>query len=75
MTFGPGESALSDWMNANAFVAWHCCPEPWSIEEQLIRAVCLPLNLDQNNSGAFHAELTSIRRGARTLAKNMPVLR
>jgi hypothetical protein len=75
MTFGSGEACLSDWMNANAFVARQCCPEPWSIEEQLIRTVCLPLNLDQNKSGAFHAELRSIRRGARILAKNMPVLR
>ena len=55
MTFGPGEASLSEWMSATAFVAWHCCPEPWSIEEQLISTICLPLNLDQNRSGAFHA--------------------
>jgi hypothetical protein len=52
-----------------------CCPEPWTVEEQLISTICLPLNLDQNRSGAFHAELTSIRHRARTIAKTMPILR
>jgi hypothetical protein len=37
MTCAAGEAALSDWMAANAFVAWTTCPAPWELERQLIR--------------------------------------
>jgi len=43
MTFGPGETVLSDWMNENALVAWHVCEEPWMLEKRLLSEVCLPL--------------------------------
>jgi len=67
MTFGQGEALLSDWMAENAFVTWHCCEQPWLIEEQLISEICLPLNLDQNGRNAFHPVLTHARSTARQL--------
>ena len=37
MTFGEaGEQALSEWLAANGFVAWHVHPEPWELERKLI---------------------------------------
>ena len=37
-------------------VAWLACDEPWRIEEQMIRSVSLPLNLDQNRHHGFHSD-------------------
>jgi hypothetical protein len=48
LTFSIGEERVSQWMAEHARVVWHACEEPWKLEEELIRSVCLPLNLDQN---------------------------
>jgi hypothetical protein len=50
-------------------VTWHGRERPWELEEQLIRTVCLPLNLDQNAHSAFHQVLTKIRREAKMIAR------
>jgi GIY-YIG catalytic domain-containing protein len=42
-------------MRENALVSWHECPEPWLVESTLCASLDLPLNLDQNSHGAFHA--------------------
>jgi len=70
MTFAEGEHRLSAWMAANASVAWVATPAPWAAERELIAAVDLPLNLDQNRRNAFHAELTRQRAQARAAAGN-----
>ena len=57
LTFCDGEKRLSDWLAENALVAWEVTPEPWLLEEALIKAVPLPLNLDQNASHAFCSTL------------------
>lgn len=72
-TFAADEGKLSAWMNDNAFVCWIETPNPWTFEEQLIRSVCLPLNLDQNRSHAFHATLSTVRRAAKRRADALPV--
>jgi hypothetical protein len=51
-------------MADNAFLTWLETPEPWAPERELIAAVDLPLNLDQNRRNAFHAELTRCRARA-----------
>ena len=73
-TFSNGEQALSEWMQANAFVCWVDHPEPWSLEEELIARYDLPLNLDQNRRNALHPELTAVRRAAKARADILPVL-
>jgi hypothetical protein len=75
MTFGVnGEVRLSDWMARHAWVTWAVVPEPWHVEERLIRGLVLPLNLDQNHHSAFHATLTSLRAIQRVSARALPVV-
>jgi len=40
-----GKRALSAWMADNAFVSWVIRERPWELEDDLIIAVDLPLNL------------------------------
>jgi hypothetical protein len=68
LTFCEGEQRLSEWLAENAFVTWEVSPEPWLIEDKLIRHVTLPLNLDQNDRHPFHPALTATRRVAREAA-------
>lgn len=74
LTFADGEQGLSAWMEDNALVTWVEAPEPWVAERELIAAVDLPLNLDQNRRNAFHAELTRRRSRARAAARTLPVV-
>jgi hypothetical protein len=74
MTFGPGEDKLTGWMAENALVAWVVCPEPWALEEHLIRMVGLPLNLDQNRDHPFHGKLSSLRSACKARARALPVV-
>ncbi len=74
MTFGPGEAMLSQWLAENAFVIWAVTAAPWIVEEELIRRVSLPLNLDQNRHHAFHTRLSEMRRSAKARARQLPAL-
>jgi hypothetical protein len=74
LTFSTGETALSGWMRENALVSWHECPEPWLVESTFCASLDLPLNLDQNSHGAFHAHLTRLRHEARVRARELPIL-
>jgi hypothetical protein len=73
-TFAAGETLLSAWMATHAHVTWQPVSSPWRAEQQLIRSICLPLNLDQNKHHRFHARLTALRREARMRARELPVL-
>jgi hypothetical protein len=73
LTFCDGEKRLSEWLVENAFVTWEVTPAPWLLEEALIAAVPLPLNLDQNASNAFCSTLAGIRRAAPDTARALPV--
>jgi hypothetical protein len=72
-TFADGEAKLSEWMNENAYVCWIETDKPWIAEAQVIASVCLPLNLDQNRSHAFHATLSAIRSKAKKRAAELPI--
>lgn len=67
-TFREGEARLSDRMARNALVSWLPAAEPWRLEEALIGAVSLPLNLQHNERHPFHARLSALRREARVRA-------
>jgi hypothetical protein len=60
LTFGSGEERLSEWMAANAFVAWVEHPRPWEIERDVIADLRPPLNLEGNSAHPFCAELSGI---------------
>lgn len=62
LSFGDGEDLLDDWMAEHAYVTWHATPEPWIIEDALIKTLDLPLNLEGNAHNSFFSELTEIRR-------------
>jgi hypothetical protein len=74
MTFGAGEQALSEWMALNAQVTWTVHARPWEVEEQLIHAVSLPLNLMHNRSHPFHDTLSHCRAAAKARARTLPIL-
>lgn len=74
MTFGPGERVLSEWLAENAYVTWLVNPRPWELEERLIRKLSLPLNLDQNQDHPFYPALSTMRREAKRLAGDLPIL-
>jgi hypothetical protein len=61
-------------MARNAFVTWLETPEPWKVEEAIIKMVSLPLNLDQNRNHPFHAALSAMRREARQRARELPIV-
>lgn len=75
MTFTiPGEEKLSGWLGENAFVCWYVHPRPWEPEEELIRTIPLPLNLQGNYTHPFHPVLSAIRRKAKEKARSLPVV-
>src|SRR6266704_436260 len=47
-TFVDGEQVLSAWMAENAFVSWVMRERPWDLEDDLIRELDLPSNLQGN---------------------------
>jgi hypothetical protein len=75
-TFAGGEAVLNQWMGENALVSWLVHPEPWFLEEKLIAAFDLPLNVQASNKdNAFYPELTRLRREAALGANKLRVLK
>lgn len=74
LTFGEGEKRLTAWLSDHARVCWVVSEEPEKLETQLIGAVSLPLNLDQNTAHEFCRTLEALRRSAREAARALPVL-
>jgi hypothetical protein len=52
-------------MATHTKVCWLEHDEPWHVEEALIAAVPLALNLDSNSSGYFYSELKAARAALR----------
>jgi hypothetical protein len=73
-TFAIGEPALSAWMEANTRVSWLVRDDPWELEDALIAALDLPLNLEGNSRNLFHPELTRARARCVARANSLPVL-
>jgi hypothetical protein len=59
----PGEKWLNDWMAGNAFVVWMAHPEPWWMEDCLIKTTSCPLNIADNAHHTFNAALRMKRKG------------
>ncbi len=49
-------------MAENAFVTWIVREEPWTVEDDLINRLNLPLNLTGNADHPFHQKLSKIRQ-------------
>jgi GIY-YIG catalytic domain-containing protein len=65
-TWASSALALSSWMAENAYVSWVARDRPWKLEEELIAALDLPLNLQGN----LHNRFYSVRRArARCVAQ------
>jgi hypothetical protein len=71
LTFGPGESVLSEWMAQNAFVCWLETEKPWIVEAELLSKLSLPLNLLANDRHEFHPTLTALRKEAKARANGV----
>lgn len=61
LTFGEGESRLSEWMSLHTKVCWVEHPEPWHVEHALLETVPLALNLDGNTASNFFGTLKAAR--------------
>jgi hypothetical protein len=74
MTFVEGEQALSAWMAENACVSWVVRDRPWELEDELIAALDLPLNLQGNSHNRFNSVLTAARASCVSQARALPVV-
>lgn len=74
VTFVEGEQVLSAWMAENAYVSWVVLDRPWELEEELIAALDVPLNLKENSRNQFHPVLTQARAQCLARAWTLPVL-
>ncbi|MFL5931628.1 MAG: GIY-YIG nuclease family protein [Gaiellaceae bacterium] len=57
----------------NALVAWSPTPKPWLLEDELIGALDLPLNLSGNSGHPFWPTLTAVRAAAKASARELPI--
>jgi hypothetical protein len=73
MTFVEGEQALSSWMAENAYVSWVGRDRPWELEDELIAALGLPLNLQGNPHNRVHS-VRRVRARCVAQARALPVL-
>jgi len=76
MTFTSlGEKWLDIWMEKNAFVCWCEHPSPWDVEASILRALSLPLNIQDNTHHAFAKVLSGLRTDAALRARQEPITR
>jgi hypothetical protein len=61
-------------MADNAYVSWVVRDRPWELEDDLIGALDLPLNLQGNKHNKFHAVLTGVRAQCVANARALPVV-
>jgi hypothetical protein len=70
----PGEIKLDAWLDRNALVTWIEHPRPWELEEELLKTLSLPLNIDSNDHHAYVPTLRSCRKAARAAADAAPLI-
>ena len=68
-----GEQWLDQWLAQNARVCWVEHPQPWVLEDELLREVSLPLNLQGNAHHGFSPRLSEMRLAAKAAARAMPI--
>lgn len=74
MTFAAGEARLTAWLEKHARVVWVDHATPWTLEHAILKAVSLPLNLQDNGHHVFHSALSEIRKQAKAEATLLPVV-
>ncbi len=50
------------------FVAWVGRDDPWVLEDEFIRKISLPLNLQRNDRQPFYIQLKAIRKAYKSAA-------
>ncbi len=73
-TFVEKESALSGWMADNARIAWIETPKPWVLEDHLLKALSLPLNIQGNAKHPFCVRLKEFRKTAIQRAEELDIV-
>lgn len=73
-SFADKESTLSEWMANNARVGWVETPRPWFVEDHLLRALSLPLNIQGNAKHPFCAQLQELRNNAVRRAEELDIV-
>ena len=68
-----GEQWLDAWMEKNAYVFWVEQENPWELEEDLLSALSLPLNIQGNRSHPFVKKLNRLRKEAIHNARELPI--
>ena len=68
-----GEQWLDTWMQENALVCWIEHPDPCAMEKEILQALSLPLNLQDNQAHPFWAELSDLRKEAKRSARGEPI--
>jgi hypothetical protein len=68
-----GEQWLDTWMQENALVCWMEHPDPYAMEKEILQALSLPLNLQDNQAHPFWAELSDLRKEAKRSAREEPI--
>lgn len=68
--WGTGEEVLTEWMQRHARVSWVRDPAPWTVEEELLAAANVPLNIDQHLHDPFSRELNQRRIDAKAAARS-----
>ena len=74
MTFAAGEARLTAWLEVHARAVWVEHATPWTLEHTILKAVSLPLNLQDNWDHPFHPALSTIRKQAKAEASGLPTL-
>ena len=73
-TFVEKESALSGWIADNARVAWIETTKPWVLEDHLLKALSLPLNIQGNGNHPFCTRLRELRKKAIRRAEELDIV-
>ena len=68
-----GEQWLDDWLEENAFVCWIEHQTPWEIERELLSALSLPLNIQDNQHHPFATKLSDMRKAAKQQARETAI--
>ena len=68
-----GEQWLDAWMQENAWICWMEHPDPGAMEKEILQALSLPLNLQDNQAHPFGTELSDRRKETKRSARGDPI--
>ena len=68
-----GEQWLDTWMQEDVWICWMEHPDPCAMEKEILQALSLPLNLQDNQAHPFWAELSDLRKEAKRSARGEPI--